>query len=315
VCRLPWRTGDHERGPHVGGRLIAFVSILGTGDLDDGVEGRLLNRGVELVGVGADVSEHDRTDLRRLDHAPAGDTLCDDQAERVDVGPGVGPFEIVDELGRHVLRRADSAAGLRLDVGRFADHLGNAEVEDLDRVRLADQVDQHHVVGLQVAVDDSLVMGLDERAEYLVHDADDAVGRQRPVLPEDVAERLPANELHDEVRQVVLGVAEISHPHRRGVLQPFHDLDLLDESLGPLKVVVVQRLRDHNLDGYFGIEPELSRMKDDAETTSAELFEYLVAADLVADRRNNVIECCHRCLARLAGECCGVNGRPVQQAC
>ena len=60
--------------------------------------------------------------------------------------------------------------------------LGDAEVADLDEVALAAHVEQHDVLGLEIAVDDALVVRLVERAEDLPADVSDALEREGEVL-------------------------------------------------------------------------------------------------------------------------------------
>ena len=84
---------------------------------------------------------------------------------RVDVGARVDRLA-QRLLGRQVLGRAedDARLGQRLaapDCG--CGHLGDAEVEDLDHVALAVALDQHDVVGLEIAVDDAGAVRVVER--------------------------------------------------------------------------------------------------------------------------------------------------------
>ena len=96
-----------------------------------------------------------------LERLPAGEHLEEDHARGVDVGAGVDDLG-ERLLGRQVLGRPEDHARLR--EGRDARRrgretrlgdLGDAEVEDLDDVGLAVALDEHDVVGLEVAVDDA----------------------------------------------------------------------------------------------------------------------------------------------------------------
>ncbi len=67
-------------------------------------------------------------------------------------------------FGRHVFRCPDDGAGLgkcRSGVGVHVE-LGHAEVQYLDNVRHVLALEEHHVVGFQIAMDDAdLVSGVD----------------------------------------------------------------------------------------------------------------------------------------------------------
>ena len=122
-----------------------------------------------LTGRGVSLRIAESTDRLRvaLERPLAGRHLVEQDAEREDVGAAVDrkPLRL---LGRHVGDGADDAAvlgdGLRLPRGAVAlvgvvAQLREAEVEHLDPpVR-----GEHHVLGLEVAVEDALAVGGGDR--------------------------------------------------------------------------------------------------------------------------------------------------------
>ena len=89
--------------------------------------------------------------------------LEEDRPQRIDVGAPVGGVALpLGLFGRHVGRRAKNLSlhGHR-DLARFP--LGESEIGD---VRLARAVDQD-VAGLQVAMNDALLMGVMQRTRRL----------------------------------------------------------------------------------------------------------------------------------------------------
>ena len=64
-------------------------------------------------------------------------------------------------------------------------------------------LEDHDVLGLEVAVHDAHVVRDRERGERLHQDVRDARGRQRPVLAQDAVEAPPVEVLHRDVEQAV----------------------------------------------------------------------------------------------------------------
>ena len=76
-------------------------------------------------------------------------------------------------LGRHVRWRADGLGSIG-NAGLVGFHLRNAEVENLHEVRLAGHVDQEHVSGRQIAMNDSFGVDGSHGCRDLPGDSDDA---------------------------------------------------------------------------------------------------------------------------------------------
>ena len=90
-----------------------------------------------------------------------------------------------------------------LDPAIRAQQFGDAEVRDLHPALLV----QQDVLGLDVAVDDALLVGILERLADGRHDGQRLLGRELPGLQE-LPQVHPIHELHQQVIQAV-GLAEV----------------------------------------------------------------------------------------------------------
>ena len=190
-------------------------------------------------------------DLRRrlgLEGQPSRDELVEDDTDRVEVAARVERIA-ASLLGAHVLgRAADDPRARYAWLLRLRAHLGQAEVDDLDEVAARPRGLQDDVLGLEVAVDDVLVVRLGERRERLAEHVDDAPERQRSVLVRDAREIAPAQEFHDQVELAVGCVAEVDDPHRVRVVQPARGARLGDEARGGVLFAYEVRVDDLHRD-------------------------------------------------------------------
>ena len=210
------------------------------------------------------------TQIRRL----AREDLAQDRAQAEDVGATVEVGDVAAGLlGRHVRRRAQDRAGLGVGAeaavragaprgandrflrllmrpaGAFfimntplGQHLGQPPVHHLD---LAERPD-HDVRRLEVAVNDSLGVGIRHRLRHLQSDAQQArtIGRWVGSLAENRRERLPFHQLHREERPVA-EPADVVDRHHARVLKLPADLGLFNEppgDVGPVGVFLQQHL-------------------------------------------------------------------------
>jgi hypothetical protein len=198
-----------------------------------------------------------------------GDHLVEDDAHRVEVAAGV-ELPPLGLLRAHVLGGAAHQAGLgeaRCPGARLLD-LGDAEVEHLDEVRLVAAPLDHHVLGLQVAVDDPAGVCLAQGREDLGADPDDAGLRQRELLGDDAGEVPAGQVLHGHEQRPVLGLAEVEHGDGVGVVEAGGGLGLAVEPLRHLRVVgeaAVQHLQDHR-----PVQGEVAGLVDLAHATLAD---------------------------------------------
>ena len=123
-------------------------------------------------------------------------------AERIDGGASVDHAVARRLLGRHVLRRAERQAGLGdPSAAGIRDGQRDAEVGD-DRLPVLEQ----NVLGLEVAVDHAVTVGLAERIGDGHRDANGFVDRKLLLAVETVPQRLALDVRHD-VEQQPLGFA------------------------------------------------------------------------------------------------------------
>ena len=187
----------------------------------------------------------------------AGDELVEHRARRVEVGPHVEHFPS-RLLGRHVLGRAADEArhgDSRAALG-FGD-LGDAEVADLHHLAAGVVLDDHHVLGLQVAVDDAGGVRGGEGVEHLAHHTADAPRRQRRLLFDHLEQVGAVEQLHRDVEPAVLVRAEVDDLHRVGVREPTRRARLAVEALDHLGIA--SEVRVQHLDRHVLLEALLSR--------------------------------------------------------
>ena len=195
------------------------------------------------------VGHRDRrvTDERRL----AGEDFVEHAAQRVDIGAGVDRLA-AGLLGRQVLRGADHRGGLGHAVG-VGQRAGDAEVHHLHRAGLAD----HDVRGLDVAVDDAVLVAEVQRLAGVGDDLDRALGRHRALGVHDVAQRDPVDVLHHDVGQRPvrgLGLAGVVDRDDGGMVQRGGVLRLAAEP--QIEAGVAGQVGAQHLDRDVAVQPE-----------------------------------------------------------
>ena len=120
-----------------------------------------------------------------------GEHLVEHDADRVEVG-GLVDRRAARLLGREVLRGADD----RADLG----HLARAGARDPEVGHLQPALGaDEHVVWLDVAVDDPVLVRGRECGEDLAGVVDRDLDRRRPAPDDQLLERAPVEELHRDV--------------------------------------------------------------------------------------------------------------------
>ncbi len=163
------------------------------------------------------------------------------RAERVDVGAMVDVGIGARLLGRHVRGRSQRDAGRgerRSAVCRFRHRLRHAEVGHRRRV-----AGEENVVGLDVAVDDALRVGVVERLGDVAQNRH-RLGDRQLAAHEPRPQRLAFDERHREVRQTV----HLARGQQRDdvrMLEPRGDQDLAPEAV---EVDAVAEFGGENLD-------------------------------------------------------------------
>jgi hypothetical protein len=174
-----------------------------------------------------------------------------------------------------VRRRRRRAADGALLGGLIAD-LGDAEVEHLDAAGLGHE----DVVGLEVAVDDALLVGDDERLDHRHHQLDDAGRGQALAAGHQLGERRAREELEHHVR-LLRDLADLVDDDDVLVAAARGGAGLDDEALGQLGVVRLQDL-DRDLAAELGVAGQVHR----AHAARADLADDLVLVDLRAGARH-----------------------------
>ncbi len=183
---------------------------------------------------------------------PPGEHPVSDDADRPEIRAEVDVLGTEELLRAHVVRRADHAAGRgQAEALVVLTLLGDPEVEHLHE-GLAVDVDQEHVVRLDVAVDDAEAVRLAERARRLDEDLGRVLQAERADALDPLAELLAFEELHHDVRDLLAGQA---------VVEDLNDVRALDLGCGGGLAAEagdgrgrLDELGRHELDGDLGVE-------------------------------------------------------------
>ena len=110
--------------------------------------------------------------------------------KRIDVRPLIHPLTVT-LLRTHKLRRPHDHPVLRVLVRRLVPHLGYPKIENLHRITTRGRLQKHHVLGLQIPVDNSRLMDRPERIRQLKPNIRNLTRRKyRPLL--DIIRQRPA---------------------------------------------------------------------------------------------------------------------------
>ena len=153
---------------------------------------------------GVDVLHRHRDEVVARERHVAGEQLIDDDPERVDVR-GLGDLPSLRLLGRDVVAGSEHRARGGLALLRL-ERAGDPEVGHL-RFALAVQ---QHVLGLDVAVDEALLVGEREPAGDLDRELERALHRQGADTADELLQILAGDELEDDERQAVM-VSTVDH--------------------------------------------------------------------------------------------------------
>ena len=170
---------------------------------------------------------HDRLRGRPGERRLAGEHLVEHAAEAVHVGARVEVAFAHRLFGAHVLRRAEGHAGLgHPGAARLARGERDAEVRHQGAA-----VVQEDVLGLDVAMDHAMAMGVVERAGNFARDSHGAGNRELLLATHAITEGLAINEGHD-VEEERIGGARVEQREDVRMLQVRRGLDLGQEPFG-----------------------------------------------------------------------------------
>ena len=171
-------------------------------------------------------------------------------------------------------RRDLAGRGVVDDTAAWQD-LCQAPVHDLNLAERAD----HHVGGLQVAMDHAPGMGVGDGLRDRLEDRQEAgqsVGRALPRL-EQLGQRVSLHQLHGEKRPFVGKGAQLVNRHDAGVLELPADLCLFDKPAD--HVGVAAHVFAENLEGDVATEVRIAPLQDLAHAAAGDL-----AVDPIASR-------------------------------
>ncbi len=264
-----------ERAPHRGGHLRGAFEPAG---------------GIFVQGAGArraerrrDVGRHGGERRRLVLEVEAGgvhgvlagerfftgDHFIDEHPYRVQIGAGV-VAGAEESLGRQVRRRADA----RADVGeaRVAAQLGQPEVDE-DGAPVRAGAAEHDVFGLDVAMEQTCVVGVLQAGQDVGRDLGGLRRRQRAAL-ELLAERGARQKLHREKHRTVLGLAVIGDADASAVAKARRVSHFAPKPA----VQVLGGGRGQDLDGDLAAGVPIARAVDPGHAPDSEDLSNLVTA-------------------------------------
>ena len=155
---------------------------------------------------------------RQAEGALAGRQMIKQHAQRKDVGARVGAV-LAHLLGRNIGRRSHRQPEFGLQqIGHFT----MARETKVDKTRLA-RVANHDVGGLDVVVDDLLLVQLDQGGRHFNANRRDLHRRQRRALERGI-ERIALHEFHRDIGPagVIADAVDLGHMNARQARQDHH---------------------------------------------------------------------------------------------
>src|SRR6185503_17063759 len=236
----------------------------------DGVPQRA--EGPRVLG---ELAQQDRLSIGPGERRLARKHLIENAAERVDVAPGPHLSIPAGLLRTHVCGGTDAHPGFGepLLAGRpFGDAAERSSYSEVRHQRMSRR--QQDVLGLDVTMDDVLVVRVVERVGGLARDAKRIVDRKLIFTPEPLAQGLALDIRHGEP-EVPACLARIKDTQDVWMLEPGGQANLAQE---PVRTESGGELRMENLEGDGPVVPEIARQEDGGHAAAAELMLDRVAA-------------------------------------
>jgi hypothetical protein len=175
-------------------------------------------------------------------------------------------------LRRHIRRRADDHAAGQL----AAQHAGDAEVA---QVGVAVFI-QHDVAGLQIAVDDALLVRVIQRQRHLTQRLFQLI-HLGLAAPDELLQAAPGQIAHDDIGQALV-LAVIVDGQDVGMFQVGDDIHLALETF--VKAGVVQQMTRQHFDGNRAVHRLLAGAVHRRHAAPPDLVEDFVLSQLFADQ-------------------------------
>ena len=222
----------------------------------------------------------DLTDARAVKRLLSGKHLVHGNAERIDVASRVGILAS-GLLRRNVVYRADRLA---LILVYLVFERGYAEIPDF----YCPVAQQHDVLGLDIAVDDTALMRVHKGFCDLLCKMQDLAPRERAFFIHVLPERDAVYKFHNYVLDNI-AVADVIDRDNIGVRQHCDRVRLRAESASEL--LVRRRIVAHYLHCDISVEPVVKRLVNDRHSALADNLKNIVAP--VKKLSNIFIVCFH----------------------
>ena len=233
--------------------------------------------GVQLPGhdgLSLQLHQRHRDGVVRHKGQLAGEHLVEHDAHRVDVRL-IGDIVAAGLLGGDVVHRANGLVGHGL--GLALEEAGNAEVGHLDGAVLQ----EHDVLGLDVPVDDALLVGALQGHEDLGGEVDSLLPADGALLLDILLQGDAVDKLHDDVLDLV-AKADIVHLDNVGVVEHRDGLGLIAETAQ--EIAVVGKFFLQNLDGHPAALHAVVGLVDIGHAAHADkLVDFVPAIQALAD--------------------------------
>ncbi len=209
----------------------------------------------------------------RLVRRAAGQHLVQHDAEGEQVGAPVNPLALRQEaqvLGRRVLPLPDEHPGAR-DGAVHRLRLRDAEVDDLHPERARRLLEDHDVLGADVAVDDASLVDRLQAVERLDRDVDGDPRLQPALAPDQGREVRALDVLPHHVEGVVRELGEVVEDRHVLVLDARRQLRFPEEAL--VQRLVLHQVRPHRLDDADRAQARVQHLVDLAHPAAAETLD------------------------------------------